>query len=569
MEEILASIRRIISDEVASDPVPSTRNDPPARSGREGSARDGGSREASARDTSAGRAAAPGREPSGNATLRPASPAPLRPAAAAPSSATLSYAPAPYRERPEAPVDYAPRGRAPAADPFAARPLSLSAASSVYSGGSAARALETPMPSRPASETRPPEPRRAEARLFPDSRPLPDHRPLPDLRALPEPRARLEPRLVEPRAVEPRAVEPRLVAPRASAASRPSAVPMAGPSAIKPSAAAPSAAGAPVARPMMARPQAPLDSDLDKPLAAALLDLALVEQAVQAELANAVIAAPAAGEGSASGIASADVKVAGKVPAGGEIRSAQPGDVATAARGEIGHARMPVPAAPSWLPEPDATAAPGTIAPVMAEAATADAPEDTATVAPAEAKPVAETAEMPRPPHDVPAASLSAASLPAEEPVKAPVRDGTGGTTAARAETAPDAPSVAAPMRPDFRSLDPRPPEPRPLDARLAESRLAETRLSESRLVMGSRLGSAPEAGEPERERLVSAPASSAVSAAFGSLHRTVNANPRTVEDLVAAALRPMLKAWLDENLPAMVERLVRAEIERVARQGQ
>ena len=30
--------------------------------------------------------------------------------------------------------------------------------------------------------------------------------------------------------------------------------------------------------------------------------------------------------------------------------------------------------------------------------------------------------------------------------------------------------------------------------------------------------------------------------------------------------LRPMLKSWLDDNLPAMVERLVRAEIERVSR---
>jgi hypothetical protein len=27
-----------------------------------------------------------------------------------------------------------------------------------------------------------------------------------------------------------------------------------------------------------------------------------------------------------------------------------------------------------------------------------------------------------------------------------------------------------------------------------------------------------------------------------------------------------MLKAWLDDNLPVMVERLVRAEIERVSR---
>jgi cell pole-organizing protein PopZ len=42
--------------------------------------------------------------------------------------------------------------------------------------------------------------------------------------------------------------------------------------------------------------------------------------------------------------------------------------------------------------------------------------------------------------------------------------------------------------------------------------------------------------------------------------------------DLIARTaremLRPMLKQWLDDNLPVMVERLVRAEIERVARGG-
>ena len=32
--------------------------------------------------------------------------------------------------------------------------------------------------------------------------------------------------------------------------------------------------------------------------------------------------------------------------------------------------------------------------------------------------------------------------------------------------------------------------------------------------------------------------------------------------------IRPLLRAWLDENLPTMVERLVRDEIERVARGG-
>ena len=39
-------------------------------------------------------------------------------------------------------------------------------------------------------------------------------------------------------------------------------------------------------------------------------------------------------------------------------------------------------------------------------------------------------------------------------------------------------------------------------------------------------------------------------------------------ERMAREMLRPMLKAWLDENLPAMVERLVRAEIQRVARGG-
>ena len=37
-----------------------------------------------------------------------------------------------------------------------------------------------------------------------------------------------------------------------------------------------------------------------------------------------------------------------------------------------------------------------------------------------------------------------------------------------------------------------------------------------------------------------------------------------TIEDIVREELRPMLKAWLDSNLPPLVERLVRAEIERV-----
>ncbi len=41
-------------------------------------------------------------------------------------------------------------------------------------------------------------------------------------------------------------------------------------------------------------------------------------------------------------------------------------------------------------------------------------------------------------------------------------------------------------------------------------------------------------------------------------------AGDRTLEDVVRDLLRPLLKAWLDENLPEIVERLARAEIARV-----
>ena len=39
-----------------------------------------------------------------------------------------------------------------------------------------------------------------------------------------------------------------------------------------------------------------------------------------------------------------------------------------------------------------------------------------------------------------------------------------------------------------------------------------------------------------------------------------------TLEEIVKELLRPQLQQWLDENLPGLVERLVREEIERLAR---
>lgn len=75
----------------------------------------------------------------------------------------------------------------------------------------------------------------------------------------------------------------------------------------------------------------------------------------------------------------------------------------------------------------------------------------------------------------------------------------------------------------------------------------------------------APE--QPPGRHLLSQRADEAVHTAFNQLAATFLSNQaRTLEDLVKEMMRPMLKSWLDDNLPPLVERLVRDEIERVSR---
>jgi cell pole-organizing protein PopZ len=82
----------------------------------------------------------------------------------------------------------------------------------------------------------------------------------------------------------------------------------------------------------------------------------------------------------------------------------------------------------------------------------------------------------------------------------------------------------------------------------------------------------APSALPPITHDLVAPEAAAAAASSVGSLVRTLAAGRSTqvysggptLEDLVRAELRPLLKEWLDANLPPLVERLVRAEIERV-----
>ena len=68
---------------------------------------------------------------------------------------------------------------------------------------------------------------------------------------------------------------------------------------------------------------------------------------------------------------------------------------------------------------------------------------------------------------------------------------------------------------------------------------------------------------------MVSQTTSAAVVAQFEKLALShIFEDSGRLDGLVSELLRPMLQQWLDDNLPVIVERLVRAEIERVARSG-
>ena len=87
--------------------------------------------------------------------------------------------------------------------------------------------------------------------------------------------------------------------------------------------------------------------------------------------------------------------------------------------------------------------------------------------------------------------------------------------------------------------------------------------------VAGDVSAASDEATEPEGTpgTIVSPAVSRQVARAFDELAHAVENGPRrSFDEIAEAMLRPMLQEWLDDNLPTLVERLVREEIERVAR---
>jgi cell pole-organizing protein PopZ len=164
----------------------------------------------------------------------------------------------------------------------------------------------------------------------------------------------------------------------------------------------------------------------------------------------------------------------------------------------------------------------------------------------------------------------------APEPVKAPPPP----------KPAPPPPAPAAAMKQDdidamLAGLDepaepePPPPEPEPDVLELTEAMQAPApsfrKIDAQQDVVFEepppRKAEPPRAAAPVEPAIMSHATAAAVDSAFNALAHTVLVqNAKTLEDLVKEMLRPMLQHWLDNNLPTMVERLVRQEIERVAR---
>lgn len=83
-----------------------------------------------------------------------------------------------------------------------------------------------------------------------------------------------------------------------------------------------------------------------------------------------------------------------------------------------------------------------------------------------------------------------------------------------------------------------------------------------------------PEPVSRDRDSILTDHAANAALQGFSSLLGNVavdrGAHPGgiTLEDIVRELMKPMLRDWLDQNLPPMIEKLVREELERLARKA-
>jgi len=137
----------------------------------------------------------------------------------------------------------------------------------------------------------------------------------------------------------------------------------------------------------------------------------------------------------------------------------------------------------------------------------------------------------------------------------------------------PEAPPPPRPPAPEF-APPPIAPSPPPPAARSGPEPLDLT--SDMLVTPPVQAASSPRMGMDDASGLIAPAAAAAAAASVGSLLRAVSSERGSqvyrggpsIEDVVREEIRPILKDWLDMHLPPLVERLVRAEIERVVNRG-
>ncbi|MER9264957.1 PopZ family protein [Mesorhizobium sp. M0410] len=112
-------------------------------------------------------------------------------------------------------------------------------------------------------------------------------------------------------------------------------------------------------------------------------------------------------------------------------------------------------------------------------------------------------------------------------------------------------------------------PEPSEIGPELSESGPEPSKLGPESSTIGLARRAASEP-PPARPAILSEHTGRQVAAAFGELSDAfASRSKKTFDEMAEEMLRSMLQDWLDNNLPTLVERLVREEIERVARGAQ
>jgi uncharacterized protein len=210
-------------------------------------------------------------------------------------------------------------------------------------------------------------------------------------------------------------------------------------------------------------------------------------------------------------------------------------------------------------PEKPAAPAPAAKAPVMNNIPPSAIPA--AQAAAAKAAPPAKPAPPPPPPAPPPAAAAVSNSQDDIDAMLAGLDEATS-----EAEIRPASPEVEVFDLTDEMAV----PEPQPSFKKVEpQDDLEFTEMAAARAMHRRPAFEPPpfESEAPAPQQILSRSTVSAVESAFNSLANTVlSNNARTLEDLVKEMLRPMLKSWLDDNLPGLVERIVKKEIERVSR---